>query len=314
VPTVTDPAGRGRLLVCFDFEGGYGMPHEVPFDLHRSAGLILDELARHEARAVFFVVGRLAEDHPDVVRDIASAGHEIGLHGYEHDHLSRYDAAALALLDKNLARVGSLVEDITGSRPRCFRAPYLLAPHFYRAEVYAMLRAQGFRWVSNREVRYPVELLRPGLFPVRGAWRASDGSARLVRDRLLLGPLNAGLIARETFGGSPAGRLRWLLGKRAPFIRDGMAEIPVYAPLDCDLLGLPKPADDTPPEALAYTSAVVRAAAVTPGRLSMITFHDWIVSGGNRLSLLGDCLTAARMSGAEIATFAQHPDWLPTPD
>lgn len=309
----TDISGRGRLLVCFDFEGGYGMPHEMPFDVRRSARLILDELARHEAQAVFFVVGRMVEDYPDVVREIASAGHEIGLHGYEHDHLSDYDAEALALLDKNLARVCSLAEDITGSRPQSFRAPYLLAPHFYRAEVYAMLRAQGFRWVSNREIRYPVELLRPGLFPVRGAWRAGDGSARLTRDRLLLGPLNAGLIAKETFGGSPAGRLRWLLGRRAPFVRDGMTEVPVYAPLDCDLLGLPKPTDDTAPEALAYTRAVVRAAAVAPGRLSMITFHDWIVSGGNRLSLLGDCLAAARESGADIATIAQRPDWLSVP-
>jgi peptidoglycan/xylan/chitin deacetylase (PgdA/CDA1 family) len=306
----TDTAVRGRLLVCFDFEGGYGMPHDGPFDLSRSARLILDELARHDAQAVFFVVGRMVEDHPEVVQQIAAAGHEIGLHGYEHDHLSAYDAEGLALLDKNLARVGSLLEDLTGARPRCFRAPYLLAPHFYRAEVYAMLRAQGFRWVSNREVRYPVELLRPGLFPVRGAWRAGDGSARLARDRVLLGPLNAGLIARETFGGSPAGRLRWLLGERAPFARDGMAEVPVYAPLDCDLLGLPKPGEDTAPDALAYTSSVIRAAAVTPGRLSMITFHDWIVSGGNRLSLLGDCLAAARGSGVDIATIAQRPDWL----
>jgi peptidoglycan/xylan/chitin deacetylase (PgdA/CDA1 family) len=300
-------------LVCFDFEGGYGMPHEMPFDVHRSARVILDELARHEAQAVFFVVGRMVEDYPDVVREIASAGHEIGLHGYEHDHLSDYDAEALALLDNNLARVCSLLEDITGSRPQSFRAPYLLAPHFYRTEVYAMLRAQGFRWVSNREIRYPVELLRPGLFPLRGAWRAGDGSARLTRDRLLLGPLNAGLIAKETFGGSPARRLRWLLGQRAPFVRDGMTEIPVYAPLDCDLLGLPRPTDDTAPEALAYTKAVVRAAAVAPGRLSMITFHDWIVSGGNRLSLLGDCLAAARESGADIATIAQRPDWLSIP-
>jgi peptidoglycan/xylan/chitin deacetylase (PgdA/CDA1 family) len=302
---------RGRLLVCFDFEGGYGMPHDLPFNLHRSARLILDELARHAAQAVFFVVGRMVEDHPDVVRAIADAGHEIGLHGYEHDDLSHYDAEALALLDKNLARVVSLAEDLTGSRPQSFRAPYLLAPHFYRAEVYAMLRAQGFRWVSNREIRYPVELLRPGLFPVGGAWRAADGSARLVRDRALLGPLNAGLIANETFGGSAAGRLRWLLGHRPPFVRDGLAEVPVYSPLDCDLLGLPRPAEDTPPQALAYTSAVVRAAAVTPGRLSMITFHDWIVSGGNRLTLLGDCLTAARDSGVDIATIAQRPDWLP---
>ena len=250
---MTNLRNRGRLLVCFDFEGSYGMPHEVPFDVQRSARLILDELARHSAQAVFFIVGRMVEDHPDVVRDIADAGHEIGLHGYEHDDLSNYDAEALALLDKNLARVGSLLEDITGSRPQCFRAPYLLAPHFYRAEVYAMLRAQGFRWVSNREIRYPVELLRPGLFPVHGAWRASDGIRRLARNRLLLGPLNAGLVAKETFGGSPAGRLRWLLGQRSPFTRDGLAEIPVYAPLDCDLLGLPRPTDDTSPEALAYT-------------------------------------------------------------
>jgi hypothetical protein len=218
---MTNQTGRGRLLVCFDFEGSYGMPYEVPFDLHRSAKLILEELARHSAQAVFFVVGRMVEDHPEVVREIADAGHEIGLHGYEHDHLAKYDTEALSLFDKNLARVNSLVEDITGSRPQCFRAPYLLAPHFYRAEVYAILRAQGYRWISNREVRYPAELLRPGRIPAGNAWRAADGSARLGRNRLLLGPLNAGLIAKETFGGSPAGRLRWLLGKREPFTRDG---------------------------------------------------------------------------------------------
>lgn len=304
---------RGRLLVCFDFESSYGMPYDVPYDVERSADLILAELAQHQAHAVFFVVGRLVEDWPDVVQAIAAAGHEIGLHGYEHDDLSRYGAEALTLLDTNLARVCSLVEDITGARPRSFRAPYLLAPHFYRAEVYALLRAQGFQWVSNREVRYPVELLRPGLFPARNAWRGSDGRARLAHNRLLLAPLNAGLLAKETFGGSPAERLRWLLGKRAPFVRDDLAEVPMYAPLDCDLLGLPSPETETPREVLAYSRAVIRAAAVTPGELTMITFHDWIVSCGNRLTLLGDALAAARESGMAISTIADSPDWLPLP-
>jgi peptidoglycan/xylan/chitin deacetylase (PgdA/CDA1 family) len=311
---MTDVSDRGRLLVCFDFEGSYGMPHNIPFDVPKSARLILDELARHSAQAVFFIVGRIVEDHPDVVHDIAKAGHEIGLHGYEHDDLSAYDADALALLDKDLSRVGALLENITGSRPQCFRAPYLLAPHFYRTEVYAILRAQGFRWVSNREVRYPVELLRPGLSPVRLAWRSRNGSVRLARDRVLLGPLNAGLIMTETFEGWPGRRLRWLLGERTPFVRDGMTEIPIYAPLDCDLLGLPKPTEDTPPEALAYTKAVVCAAAVAPSRLSMVTFHDWIVSGGNRLSLLGAVLTAARENGVDVATIAQRSEWLLTTD
>jgi len=305
---------RGRLLVCFDFEGSYGMPHKgEPYDLSGSASAILDELAEHEAHAVFFVVGRMIEEHPDVVQAIAAGGHEIGLHGYEHHNLARYDAEALALLDKNLARVTSLVEDMTGTRPQGFRAPYLLSPHFYRAEVYAMLRAQGFRWVSNREVRYPVELLRPrpGKLPMPYAWRASDGSPRLARNRLLLGPLNARLIAKETFLGSPGARLRWLLGRRDPFTRDGMTEVPVHAPLDCDLVGLPKPSEDTPKVTLDYSRAVVRAAAIRPGELTTVTFHDWIVSGGNRLVLLADALTAAREVGTVVSTIAENPDWLP---
>lgn len=302
---------RGRLLVCFDFEGSYGMPYDLPYDVNKSTDLILAELARYDAHAVFFVVGRMVEEHPDAVRTIAAAGHEIGLHGYEHQHLSRYDAEALALLDTNLSRVGSLLADITGQRPRCFRAPFLLVPHFYRREVYALLKSQGYSWVSNREVRYPVELLRPGLFPIRNAWRGLDGTARLANNRLLLAPLNAGLLAKETFGGSLVGRLRWLSGKRSPFIRDGLVEVPMYAPLDCDLLGLPTPESDTPADVLAYTRAVLRAAAVRQGEITSITFHDWIVSGGNRLVLLRDTLAAAHDSGMSISTIADNPGWLP---
>jgi peptidoglycan/xylan/chitin deacetylase (PgdA/CDA1 family) len=313
VATVPNVRGRGRLLVCFDFEGSYGMPHKVPYDVHGGARLILDELAAHAARGVFFVVGRMVEDYPDIVRDIASEGHEIGLHGYEHNNLSLYDAEALELLDKNLARAGSQLAEITGSRPQCFRAPYLLTPHFYRAEVYEMLRAQGYRWVSNMEIRHPAELLRPGLLPVPEAWRQSDGFARLVNARLVRGLLNLRLIANGNFGASRTGRLRWLLGEREPFVRDGLMEVPVYSPLDCDLLGVPKPTEETPPATLQYARAVLRAAAAVPGRLSMITFHDWIVSGGNRLTLLGDALAAARESGADISTIAERPDWLLTP-
>lgn len=302
---------RGRLLVCFDFEGSYGMPHDVPYDLSKGAELILSELARCDAHAVFFVVGRIVEDCPDVVRAIAAAGHEIGLHGYEHDHLSRYDAEALALLDKNLSRVGSLLADMAGSRPQCFRAPYLLCPHFYRGEVYALLRAQGYRWVSNREIRYPMELLRPGIVPIRNAWRRPAGTPRMTENRLLLGALNAGLLAKESFAGSALGRLRWLLGTRSPFIRDGLVEVPLYSPIDCDLLGLPPPGSDTPQDVLAYSRAVLRAAAVRQGELTMVTFHDWIVSGGNRLELLGEVLAAARDGGMSISTIADNPGWLP---
>jgi peptidoglycan/xylan/chitin deacetylase (PgdA/CDA1 family) len=302
----------GRLLVCFDFEGSHGMPHDLPYDLNKGTELILAKLSEYDARAVFFVVGRMVEDNSDIVHAIAAAGHEIGLHGYEHHHLSRYDAAALAAFGTNLSRAGSLLADITGSRPIGFRAPYLLFPHFYRREVYAHLKSQGYSWVSNREVRYPVELLRPGLIPMRNAWRGRNGAARLMNNRLLLAPLNTELLMKETFGGSLTGRLRWLLGERSPFIRDGLVEVPMYAPIDCDLLGLPTPDSDTPDDVLGYSRAVLTAAAVKPGELTSVTFHDWIISGGNRLGLLGDTLAAARDGGMSISTIADNPDWLPT--
>lgn len=127
----------------------------------------------------------------------------------------------------------------------------------------------------------------------------------------MLASLNAGLVARESFGGSPTWRLRWLLRGRAPFVRDGLVEVPLYAPLDCDLLGLPTPQCDTPPEMLAYARAAVRAAAAEPGGLTMVTFHDWIVAGGNRLVLLDEALAAARGAGLAVSTVAANPHWLP---
>jgi peptidoglycan/xylan/chitin deacetylase (PgdA/CDA1 family) len=301
-----------RMIISFDFEGSYGMPHKVPYDQHASARSILEVLARYQARAVFFVVGRMVEEHPDLVQELADAGHEIGLHGYDHDDLASYDQDRLDRLGDDLARTGSLVERIAGARPRCFRAPYLLTPNFYRPEVSALLRANGYHWVSNQEVRYPAELLRPDRFPLRAAFRPGPGMLPgLVRSRLALVLLNACLVAREDFLGSPAGRLSWLLSGRAPFERGGLLEVPLYAPLDCDLLGLPRPQDDTPPELLGYTRAVLRSVATAPGAMAMATFHDWIVSGGNRLVLLDDALAAASDAGVDVSTTAASPHWLP---
>jgi peptidoglycan/xylan/chitin deacetylase (PgdA/CDA1 family) len=302
------PAKAEHLLVCFDYEGSYGMPYDTPYDLASSTQRILDTLAAHNARAVFFVVGRLAEKEPQIVEAIVDAGHEIGLHGYDHHDLGAYGRRELLDLDRDLARVESLIEGIGGTRPECFRAPYLLGPHFYRAEVYAVLRARGYKWISNREVRYPVELLRPGRFPLNNAWRLATkhGQPRLAESRLGLAALNVGLLLKESFGASAADRLRWLLGTRAPFVRDGIVEVPLYSPLDCDLVGLPTPDQNTPPELLAYARAVTRTFAIAPGPLSMITFHDWIVGSGNRLGILDEALASARRAGTQISGMPPH--------
>jgi peptidoglycan/xylan/chitin deacetylase (PgdA/CDA1 family) len=48
---------------------------------------LLEVLARHSARATFFVIGAKVLEHPDVVKATIAAGHEVGNHGYSHQSL-----------------------------------------------------------------------------------------------------------------------------------------------------------------------------------------------------------------------------------
>src|SRR5262245_42795080 len=43
---------------------------------------LLDRLAKADVRATFFVVGRMAERHPDVVRRMAAEGHLVANHSF----------------------------------------------------------------------------------------------------------------------------------------------------------------------------------------------------------------------------------------
>ena len=46
--------------------------------------LLLELFARYEVRGTFFTLGYVAEQHPQLVRDIAQAGHEVACHSYHH--------------------------------------------------------------------------------------------------------------------------------------------------------------------------------------------------------------------------------------
>ena len=49
-----------------------------------SVGRLLELLEQHAARGTFFVLGWVAERHPEMVRSIAQAGHEVASHGWDH--------------------------------------------------------------------------------------------------------------------------------------------------------------------------------------------------------------------------------------
>ncbi len=57
--------------------------------VEKNVNLILEILAKYETKATFFVLGWVAELFPHLVRQIVKAGHEIGCHGYAHQHIHR---------------------------------------------------------------------------------------------------------------------------------------------------------------------------------------------------------------------------------
>jgi peptidoglycan/xylan/chitin deacetylase (PgdA/CDA1 family) len=45
---------------------------------------VLDILDRHQAHGTFFLVGEMAQKHPELVRQLANAGHSVGNHSWDH--------------------------------------------------------------------------------------------------------------------------------------------------------------------------------------------------------------------------------------
>lgn len=115
-------------------QGTYGAKVAVP--------LILDLLEREGLPATFFVPGWTAKTHRDVIEGVHRAGHELGHHGWIHEHASNLDRAG----EEEVLRKGiAALEAITGASPRGYRSP----AWEFSANTLDLLREYGFSYSSN---------------------------------------------------------------------------------------------------------------------------------------------------------------------
>lgn len=82
---------------------------------------MLDVLKENQVHATFFLIGRNAEKHPDLVRRIKMEGHEIGNHTYNHMDLLKADRNTVI---RETDRTSRIIEDITGEAPHLVRPPH----------------------------------------------------------------------------------------------------------------------------------------------------------------------------------------------
>ena len=83
--------------------------------------LILDTLKEHGVKAVFFLIGKKAEEFPNVVRRIVAEGHLIGNHTYSHS--SFFSLCNASLVGKEIDLTNEVIKSIAGESTALFRPP-----------------------------------------------------------------------------------------------------------------------------------------------------------------------------------------------
>ncbi|HBC93430.1 MAG TPA: polysaccharide deacetylase family protein [Pelotomaculum sp.] len=101
------PRGGGRVTLTFD---------DGPDPFYTPQ--ILRILRDHQVKACFFVVGSKARAHPELVRQIVDAGHEIGNHGFQHKPVWLLGPVSTA---RDIIDTNRTIEEFTGQKVRYCR-------------------------------------------------------------------------------------------------------------------------------------------------------------------------------------------------
>jgi len=109
-PTVSRTGAPNKMAITFD-DGPN--PSITP--------KLLDLLAKHNARATFFLVGKFVRECPDLTQEILARGHALGNHTDTHPNLFLCGPRKTA---EELRRCGDSIRKAAGIEPRWFRPPF----------------------------------------------------------------------------------------------------------------------------------------------------------------------------------------------
>jgi peptidoglycan/xylan/chitin deacetylase (PgdA/CDA1 family) len=109
-PAITHTNSPRKLAVTFDDGPNPTMTPKL-----------LDLLDRHKTRATFFVIGKFAHEHPELLRETVARGHVVGNHTHSHPNLFWSSAAQTR---DELRRCQDAITSALNAPPKFFRPPF----------------------------------------------------------------------------------------------------------------------------------------------------------------------------------------------
>lgn len=82
---------------------------------------LLQDLKSRNVKATFFVVGSQVKLYPQILKQVADAGHEVGIHTWSHVDLTTLSDDQVI---SEIMYTYNIIKDVTGISTRYFRAPY----------------------------------------------------------------------------------------------------------------------------------------------------------------------------------------------
>lgn len=198
--------------------------------LEKQLNRLLELLAKRDCSATFFCLGVSLEHCPQLVRQIAAAGHEVASHGWGHELISRIGLEAFR---QDLARSLNWLEDLLGQPIKGYRAPAFSVPPDQLERYYDILFEAGLLYDSSV---FPMKGRRYGIegIPIHPTIVRRSGSRVLVE--LPLTTVNWGGRRWPVAGGGYWRLLpRWLIGRAIARVgRENRPVVTYFHPYEFD--------------------------------------------------------------------------------
>lgn len=118
---------------------------------------VMDLLEEYNQKGTFFILGNVAKKHPELIRRIADAGHEVASHGVDHKNIH---ALTPEEVKQDVEYSVKLLEDASGTKVIGFRAPNFSIREYLFEWYCEALAENGLKYDSSL---FPMKVIKYGI-------------------------------------------------------------------------------------------------------------------------------------------------------